>query len=405
MATVTMKAPAPGGLSNKARELMEAINTEAGKHNIWVRTQANAPAQRPWFSETGGEGSGQLATGRVAVNQMKTVPHMWKWNEYSAYLKQISEIARKADVSPIEFADRQSILLLNPGLNGRLQVTNTIRCAISIYNPGDVAPVHLHSPNASRTILSDKGGYTVIEGERCTANRGDLILTPNGTWHDHGNDADEPVVWIDTLDWPLMEFLDAAWVDHNMPGAKGNMNVQAVTHGEGYSQKLYSHGGIKPSFVDHQRGVGHSPAPLFHYRGADVLEMLHSLRGEKGDPHEGIKVDFVNPVTGEPVFKTLNYAAQLLRPGEETEFKRETAGTYYVAIEGSGATEVGGKRFEWGKNDLFVVPNFLWRRHINTGKSDAVIYSVSDAALMRNIGQYYAQGRAKDGKVTELTVH
>ena len=33
---------------------------------------------------------------------------------------------------------------------------------------------------------------------------------------------------------------------------------------------------------------------------------------------------------------------------------------------------------------------------------DAVIYSVSDAALMKNIGQYYAQGRSKDGKVTEL---
>jgi hypothetical protein len=27
---------------------------------------------------------------------------------------------------------------------------------------------------------------------------------------------------------------------------------------------------------------------------------------------------------------------------------------------------------------------------------------VSDAALMRNIGQYYAQGRSKDGKVTDL---
>ena len=92
MATVTMKAPAPGGLSNKARELMEAINTEAGKHNVWVRTQANAPAQKPWFSETSGEGSGQLATGRVAVNQMKTAPYMWRWNEYSGYLKQISEI-------------------------------------------------------------------------------------------------------------------------------------------------------------------------------------------------------------------------------------------------------------------------------------------------------------------------
>ena len=314
MATVTMKAPAPGGLSNKARELMEAINTEAGKHNVWVRTQANAPAQRPWFSETSGEGSGQLATGRVAVNQMKTAPYMWRWNEYSGYLQQISEIASKADVSPIEFADRQSILLLNPGLNGRLQVTNTIRCAISIYNPGDVAPVHLHSPNASRTILSNKGGYTVVEGERVTANRGDLILTPNGTWHDHGNDSDEPCIWIDTLDWPLMEFLDAAWVDHNMPGAQGNTNVQAISVSEGYSRNLYGHGGLKPAFVSHQRGVGHAPAPLFHFRGADVLEMLHSLRKEKGDPHEGIKVDFVNPVTGEPVFKTLELLGAAAAP-------------------------------------------------------------------------------------------
>jgi len=404
MATVTMKPPAPSGLSNKARELMEAINTDAGKHNVWVRTQANAPAQRPWFSETSGEGSGQLASGRVAVAQLKTAPYQWKWNEYSGYLKQISEIARKADVSPIEFADRQSILLLNPGLNGRLQVTNTIRCAISIYNPGDVAPVHLHSPNASRTILSKTGGYTVVEGERVTANRGDLILTPNGTWHDHGNDSDEPCVWIDTLDWPLMEFLDAAWVDHNMPGAQGNTNVQAVTVSEGYSRHLYGHGGLKPTFVSHQRGVGHNPAPLFHFRGEDVKDMLHSLRKEKGDPHEGIKVDFVNPVTGEPVFKTLNYSAQLLRPGEETEWKRETAGTYYVCIEGTGTTEVGGKRFEWSHNDLFVVPNFMWRRHINAGKEDAIVYSVSDAALMHNIGQYYAQGRDKHGKVTELTL-
>ena len=181
-AAATKPKPAHPALSNKAREMMETINAEAGKHNVWVRTQANAPAQRPWFSETSGEGSGQLASGRVAAGQMKTLPYLWRWKEYSPYLHQISEIARKADVAPIEVADRQSILLLNPGLNGRLQVTNTIRCAISIYNPGDVAPVHLHSPNASRTILSAKGGYTVVEGERCTGARGGLLLTPNDTW-------------------------------------------------------------------------------------------------------------------------------------------------------------------------------------------------------------------------------
>ena len=67
------------------------------------------------------------------------------------------------------------------------------------------------------------------------------------------------MIWIDTLDWPLMEFLDAAWVDHDMPGAQGNTNVQPVTFSEGYSRKLYGHGGIKPAFVNHQRGVGHAP--------------------------------------------------------------------------------------------------------------------------------------------------
>ena len=257
-AAATTQKKTPAGLSNKARDMMEAINAEAAKHQVWVRTQANAPAQRAWFSETSGEGTGQLASGRVAANQMKTMPYLWRWSEFSPYLHRISEIARKADVSPIEFADRQSILLLNPGLNGRLQVTNTIRCAISIYNPGDVAPVHLHSPNASRTILSDKGGYTVVEGERCDAARGDLILTPNGTWHDHGNDSDEPVIWIDMLDWPLMEFLDAAWVDHDMPGAQGNARVQPTTHRDGYSRRLYGRGGIMPTFVNHQLGVGRS---------------------------------------------------------------------------------------------------------------------------------------------------
>jgi gentisate 1,2-dioxygenase len=192
-------------LSSKARAMMEELNADASKSHIWVRTQMNAPAQRPWFTDAGGQsGAGEMASGRVAANQLKTLPYRWRWKEYEGFLERIATIASKADVSPIEFADRQSILLTNPGLGGRLQVTNTIRCAISIYNPGDIAPAHVHSPNASRTILSEKGGYTNVEGERCEAERGDIILTPNGTWHDHGNESKSPVIWIDMLDWPLM---------------------------------------------------------------------------------------------------------------------------------------------------------------------------------------------------------
>src|ERR1700748_1870248 len=257
-------------LSHQAREMMEAINVDAAKHHVWVRTQANSPAQRPWFSETAGEGSGQLASARVAAGQMKTLPFMWRWSEFSPYLHRISEIARKAEVSPIEFADRQSILLLNPGLGGRLQVTNTIRCAVSIYNPGDVAPVHVHTPNASRTILSENGGYTVVEGERCAAARGDLILTPHGTWHDHGNDGSTPVVWIDVLDFPLMEFLDCVWLDDEFRGERaGNSRAQAPKLVDGYSHRLYGTGGMLPGFVSHRRGISRHATPMIHYRGAE----------------------------------------------------------------------------------------------------------------------------------------
>ena len=386
-----------------AKEAMERLNTEAGRLHIWLRTQANAPAQRPWFRETGLEANGKLAAGRVGAAQLKPVPHRWRWAEIAPYLDHIAEIARSADVSPIEFAERQQFLLTNPGLGGRLQVTGTMRCAVSIYNPGDVAPVHIHTPNASRTILSEKGGYTTIEGERCEAARGDLILTPNGTWHDHGNDGSEPVVWIDVLDFPLMEFLDCVWLDEAFPGKpRGNSRTQPVTLPGSYSHKLYGQGGLLPGFVPHRRGFGRDTTPLFHYRGAEIREALYGLRPEEGDPYEAVTLSFVNPATGASVFPTLDYRAQLLRAGEATRFKRETASTLYVAIEGQGMTEIAGRGLDWQTNDIFVVPSFAWRRHINQSQADAVLYAVSDAPLMEKIGQYRAQGRLPDDTVAEL---
>lgn len=385
-----------------AAELMEQLNLETAKLHAWIRTQANAPAQRAWFADTGTTGAGELAKGRVAANQMKMLAHRWRWSEIGPYLQRIGEIARDADVKPLETTDRQGILLTNPGLGGRLQVTNSIRCAIAIYNPGDIAPAHVHSPNASRTILSDRGGFTNVEGERCECRRGDIVFTPNGTWHDHGNDGSEPVIWIDMLDWPLMEYLDCVWVDHKYEAGLNGGKSQPTVHTDGHSTRMYGHGGLKPIFSSNHRGFGQNPTPQFHYKGAEVLEALTGLRKEAGDPFEGIKMQFVNPVTGGPIYPSLDYCAQLLRPGEELQWKRETCSTFVVVMEGEGFSEIGGDRFEWGKNDIMAVPNFLWRRHVNTGKHDAVLYTVSDAALLRGLGQYRSQGRGDDGAVIQI---
>ncbi|HEY4265326.1 MAG TPA: cupin domain-containing protein [Micropepsaceae bacterium] len=390
----------PGRAS--AAERVEEMNTETAKLHAWIRTQANAPAQRPWFTDMG-ETGGTLAKGRVAANQMKMLAHRWRWREIYPYLRKISEIATEAKGELLERTDRQGILLTNPGLGGRLQITNTIRCAVAIYNHGDIAPAHVHSPNASRTILSDKGGYTNVEGERCECRRGDIVFTPNGTWHDHGNDDPDPMIWIDMLDWPLMEYLDSVWVDQDYIAAtQSNTKSQATKYADGHSTRMYGHGGLKPVFASNQRGWGQKSTPNFHYKGVDVMDALTGLRGEEGDPFEGIKMQFVNPVTGGPVFASLDYCAQLLRPGEELALKRETSSTFIVVMEGEGFSEIGGQRFDWEKNDILAVPNFLWRRHVNTGKNDAVLYTVSDAALMRALGQYRAQGKTADGSVTQI---
>src|SRR6478735_6988338 len=92
-----------------AAELMDQMNTETAKLHAWIRTQANSPAQRPWFVDMG-ETGGELASGRVAANQMKMLAHRWRWREINPYLQRIAEIARNADIKPIETTDRQGIL-------------------------------------------------------------------------------------------------------------------------------------------------------------------------------------------------------------------------------------------------------------------------------------------------------
>ncbi len=91
---MTMPAQTASHLS--AREAMERLNAEAGRLHIWLRTEANAPAQLPWFRMTWLEAEGRVAAGRVGAAQLKPLPHLWRWREVSPYLYRIAEIARTA---------------------------------------------------------------------------------------------------------------------------------------------------------------------------------------------------------------------------------------------------------------------------------------------------------------------
>jgi gentisate 1,2-dioxygenase len=157
-----------------------------------------------------------------------------------------------------------------------------------------------------------------------------------------------------------------------------------------------------PQLPSHQRGFAAGTTPMIHFRGSEIRASLDRAKAHAGDPHEGTALRFTNPLNGGSLFPTLDYSAQLLRPGQETLLKRETASRLYVVLEGRGTVEVGKETFDFDTNDIFVLPNFLWRRFRNTGTSDAVLYAVSDQPLMEKIGQYRAQGKGKGGEVTQI---
>lgn len=315
------------------------------------------------------------------------VPAGWKWADIRPLL-----LAAGRDI-PLAESDRRVMILSNPGVFPRHHSTNTLYVSCSIYNGHEKATVHRHTPNASRFVLEGSGGYTLIEGEKCTMSRGDLIITPNGTWHDHGNDGDDPVMWIDVLDLPLVEHLGASFFEFDFHGDGRLAQFQDVSLPKEHSTNLYGAGGMRPTFLPHVRGLSQG-SPMFVYRWKDAKAALERLRGYEGSPHDGIMLEYINPVSGEPVTTTMSFKVQLLKPGQALKAHRHTSSSFYCCLKGRGKTVVEGKEYHWGENDLVVVPTWAWHEHVNLDpKNDAVLYCVDDEPVMRKLGLYKEQSR------------
>lgn len=332
------------------------------------------------------------------------VPHIWRWKEVSPWLDRVYH------GMSLEEVHRRTLALSNPGLGGRPFALSTLLTSMSMYYPNDVAGVHRHMANASRFMLEGTNAYTTVGGEKCPLDRGDLVITPNGEWHDHGNDGDAPIVWVNVLDIPLVETLNAIMTEWEYYETGGNLNClqptarksQSFIRPPGFSDDMFGTGGIVPRFGLERRGRGvHSPKYL--YRWDKTHKILQNLRNEAGSPYDGIVVEYTNPLDGGPVVPTMSFEAKMLRPGERTRTHRHTSNSVYCVIEGSGFTEIDGRRFDWQRNDIFVIPGWKWHYHYNTSAtSDACLYSVSDTPVHHKLHMYREQAKADNGEITEV---
>lgn len=296
------------------------------------------------------------------------VPAMWRYDEIRRFIDEAGELITAKE------AERRVLILENPGLPGQRCITSSLFSGLQYIKPGEVAPSHRHTQSALRFVIEGKGAYTAVDGERTTMRPGDFVITPSWTWHDHGNHSDRPMVWQDGLDIPIVNLLNASFAE------KYGADEQVITRPEGDSPARYGLG-LRP--VNDRHGA--LTSPVFNYPYVRTREALETMRRRnEWDPCHGLKMQYVNPVTGGWAMPTIGSFMQLLPKGFNGAKYRSTDGTVFTVVEGRGTTRVGDQVFQWGPHDIFVVPGWTWHSH--EASEDAVVFSFSDRPVHDKLG-------------------
>ncbi len=297
------------------------------------------------------------------------VPHLWPYAAVRAQVMEAGTLISAAE------AERRVLILENPGLRGQSSITQSLYAGLQLILPGEVAPAHRHTQSALRLVLDGEGAYTAVNGERVTMRRGDFIITPAWTWHDHGNLGSEPVVWLDGLDIPLVRFLDAGFAE------KSAALSQGVERPEGDALARY---GANMLPIDEAPQRAGDPTRLFIYPYAQTRAALLAISHGTPDAHLGFKQRFVNPATGASPMPTMGTFAQRLPAGFETRPYRCTDGTVHVCLEGGGEAEINGQTYGFEERDVFVVPS--WHTLTLRARADSILFSFSDRPVHQALG-------------------
>jgi len=250
-----------------------------------------------------------------------------------------------------EKAARRVVMLVNPGRKEWSAACGLLYTGVQVMNPGEFTSAHRHQASALRFVMEGRGAYTVVDGERLEVGARDFVLTPNGTWHDHGVLAEgTQCIWQDGLDIPLMNSLDANFYE------------------------------VHPKVVQ-------TPAPLPRenwakpYSPVFLYKWDESYRSLKKD---GKVFEYRNPVTGGAVMPTMGARLELI--AKESKLRRHTGSLIYQVASGRGWSEIGGQRFEWEEKDIFCVPS--WTRYRHGAAGEAVLFAFHDLPAMKALGLY-----------------
>ena len=303
-----------------------------------------------------------------------TRPTHWPYQALRPLLLQAGEL------TPMEKAERRVLVLANPGHGlEKMQASAAMYLGMQLLLPGEWAPSHRHTPNAVRMVVEGEGAWTNVDGEKCPMQRGDLILTPTGLWHDHGHDGTAPVVWLDVLDLPLVHYLEASY---HVDGPR-----QAVKPGHG--DRAWTRSGVVPMPVFQRSAKAY---PMLRYPWTETRAALESLAADQPEL-EAVQVGYVNPETGAAVQNILGFYALMLRPGQALRLPVRSPACVFHLIEGAAQARIEGDTFTLAEADTCCAPGYSEVSLVNTSASaPAFLFIADETPLHQKLGVFENRG-------------
>ena len=285
-------------------------------------------------------------------------------------------LLQAGELTPIEKAERRVLVLANPGHGlEKMQASAAMYLGMQLLLPGEWAPSHRHTPNAVRMVVEGEGAWTNVDGEKCPMRRGDLILTPTGLWHEHGHDGNEPVIWLDVLDLPLVYYMEASY--------HVNGERQPVKPGRG--DQLYARGGLVPTPVFERSAKAY---PMLRYPWVEARAALTTLAQE----HPGVdavQITYSNPETGGHAENILGFYALMLRPGQSLPLPARSPAMVLHVIEGGATVQVLEQSFVLAEADTCCAPGYTPVRLTNTSTTEpSFLFMADETPLHKKLGVY-----------------
>lgn len=295
------------------------------------------------------------------------VPAHYIYREIRPYLMEA------CDLIGTEEAERRVMVLENPGLPNQSRITPSLFCGLQIILPGEVAPAHRHVASALRFIVEGKDAYSAIAGEKTMMEVGDFVITPSMTWHDHGNESDGPMVWIDGLDMHMVNLFSASFRENYPDKNHPTMKPEGGTMAE-----------VGMNMIPDGFAHASQTSPIFNYpyrRSREALDRMSRFRDP--DACHGFRMNYINPLTGGSAMPTISTNIRLLPKGFASESYRSTAGAVFNVVEGRGVAHVGDATFTYAPQDIFVVPS--WAALRLEASEDSVLFSYSDQVAQEKL--------------------